>query len=97
MHELYRSSITPFNLLRIKGITVYPGPAEHSKQWGFTPFQSHQLSGMRAAAQALGKSAGRDLGKAKKRVMSAVARARIGRAAKKRWAKFRKEAKRVAA
>jgi len=57
----------------------------------------HQLAGVRAAARALGQSAGRDLGKAKKRVMTAAARAKIGRAAKKRWAKFRKEAKRVTA
>jgi hypothetical protein len=57
----------------------------------------HHLAGVRAAARALGQSAGRDLGKAKKRVMSAAARAKIGRAAKKRWAKFRKEAKRVTA
>ena len=55
----------------------------------------HQLSGVRAAAQALGKSAGRDLGKVKKRVLSAAAKAQISKAAKKRWAKFRKEAKRV--
>jgi hypothetical protein len=56
----------------------------------------HQLSGVRAAAQALGKSAGRDITKVKKRVMSAAARAKIGRAAKKRWAKFRAQAKKVA-
>jgi hypothetical protein len=55
----------------------------------------HQLAGVRAAAQALGKSAGRDITKAKKRVLSAAARAKIGKAAKKRWAKFRKEAKKV--
>ena len=56
----------------------------------------HQLSGVRAAAMALGKSAGRDFTKAKKRVMSAAARAKIGKAAKKRWAKFRAQAKKVA-
>ena len=54
------------------------------------------MSGVRAAVKALGKSAGRDFTKAKKRVMSAAARAKIGRAAKKRWAKFRAQAKKVA-
>ena len=56
----------------------------------------HQLNGVRAAAKALGDSTSRELKTAKKRVMSAAARAKIGRAAKKRWAKFRAQAKRVA-
>ena len=56
----------------------------------------HQLSGVRAAAQALGNSAGKDLKRVKKRTLSAAARAKIGKAAKKRWAKFRAEAKKVA-
>ena len=56
----------------------------------------HQLSGVRAAAQALGNSAGKDLKRAKKRTLSAAARAKIGKAAKKRWARFRAEAKKVA-
>ena len=43
----------------------------------------HQLNGIRAAA--------------KKHVLSAAARAKIGKAAKKRWAKFRAEAKKLAA
>ena len=55
-----------------------------------------QLNGVRAAAKALGDSANRELTGAKKRVMSAAARAKIGRAAKKRWAKFRAQAKKVA-
>lgn len=55
-----------------------------------------QLSGVRAAAKALGDSTNRELKGAKKRVMSAAARAKIGRAAKKRWAKFRAQAKKVA-
>jgi hypothetical protein len=49
----------------------------------------HQLSGVRAAAKALGHSASKELKVVKKRVLSAAARARIGRATKKRWAKFR--------
>ncbi len=49
----------------------------------------HRLSGVRAAAEALGHSASKDVKVVKKRVLSAAARARIGRATKKRWAKFR--------
>jgi len=55
-----------------------------------------QLSGVRAAAEALGHSASKELKVVKKRVLSAAARARIGRATKKRWAKFRAQAKKVA-
>jgi hypothetical protein len=56
----------------------------------------HQLSGVRAAAEALGHSTGKELKVVKKRVLSAAARARIGRATKKRWAKFRAAAKKLA-
>jgi hypothetical protein len=49
----------------------------------------HQLSGVRAAAKALGDSTNRELKTVKKRVMSAAARAKIGKATKARWAKFR--------
>ncbi len=56
----------------------------------------HQLNGVRAAAKALGDSTSKELKVAKKRVMSAAARARIGRATRKRWAEFRKKAKKVA-
>jgi hypothetical protein len=56
----------------------------------------HELNGIRAAAKALGHSAGREVATVKKRVMSAAARAKIGKAAKKRWAKFRAEAKKLA-
>jgi hypothetical protein len=55
-----------------------------------------QLNGVRAAAKALGNSTGRELEGVKKRVLSAAARAKIGKAAKKRWAKFRAQAKKVA-
>jgi hypothetical protein len=55
-----------------------------------------QLNGVRAAAKALGDSTSRELKGAKKRVMSAAARAKIGKAAKKRWAEFRAQAKKVA-
>jgi hypothetical protein len=55
-----------------------------------------QLSGLQAAAKALGDSTSREVTNVKKRVMSAAARAKIGKAAKKRWAKFRAQAKKVA-
>jgi hypothetical protein len=55
----------------------------------------HQLNGIRAAAKALGGSASEEVATVKKRVMSAAARAKIGKATKKRWAKFRAQAKKV--
>jgi hypothetical protein len=54
----------------------------------------HQLNGIRAAAKALGDSTNRELKAVKKRVLSAAARAKIGKATKERWAKFRAEKKR---
>jgi hypothetical protein len=56
----------------------------------------NQLTGLEAAAKALGHSAEREVTGVKKRVLSAAARAKIGKAAKKRWAKFRAQAKKVA-
>ena len=56
---------------------------------------SHQLSGVRAAAKVLGSSAEREVIGAKKRVLSAAGRAAIAKAAKKRWAKVRKQATKV--
>jgi hypothetical protein len=58
---------------------------------------NHQLNGVRAAGKALGHSAERDVVSVKKRVLSAAGRAAIVKAAKKRWAKVRKQAKKVAA
>ena len=55
----------------------------------------HQLNGIRAAAKALGDSTVREVTTVKKRVMSAAARANISKATKKRWAKFRAQAKKV--
>jgi hypothetical protein len=55
----------------------------------------HQLTGLRAAAKALGDSTAREVRAVKKRVMSAAARAKISKAGKKRWAKFRAQAKKV--
>ncbi len=56
---------------------------------------NHQLSGVRAAAKALGGSAEREVIGAKKRVLSAAGRAAIAKAAKKRWAKVRKQGGRI--
>lgn len=55
----------------------------------------HQLTGIRAAAKALGDSTSREVATVKKRVLSAAARAKISKATKKRWAKFRAQAKKV--
>jgi hypothetical protein len=52
-----------------------------------------QLNGVRSAAKALRHSAIVNGTGAKKRVLSAAGRAAIVRAARKRWAKVRKEAK----
>jgi hypothetical protein len=57
---------------------------------------NHQLSAVRAAAKALGHSAEREVVGVKKRVLSAAGRAAIARAARRRWAKVRKQAKKVA-
>ena len=55
-----------------------------------------QLNGVRAAAKALGDSTNREVKIVKKRVLSAAGRAKIVKAAKKRWAKIRAQAKKVA-
>jgi hypothetical protein len=61
--------------------------AKFEKQVGTA---QQQLDTVRAAMKLLGGMNGSDktIGR-KKRVMSAAARARIGKAAKERWAKFR--------
>jgi hypothetical protein len=51
----------------------------------------NKLGGVRAAAKALGNTANREIAQVKKYVMSAAARAKIGKATKARWAKFRAE------
>jgi hypothetical protein len=55
----------------------------------------HQLSGIRSAAKALGHTATVEVKGAKKRVLSAAGRAAISKAAKKRWAKLKKQTKKV--
>ena len=57
----------------------------------------HDLIGLQSAAKALGKSANRDFTSAKKRVLSAAARAKISRATKRRWAKVKAQAKKTVA
>jgi hypothetical protein len=52
---------------------------------------------VRSPAKALGHSAAVEVKGAKKRVLSAAGRAAIAKAARKRWAKVRKEAKKKAA
>jgi len=56
----------------------------------------HELKEVKAAAKALGSSASRDLATVKKRILSAAGRAKISRAAKKRWAKIRAQVKKMA-
>ena len=55
----------------------------------------NKLGGVRAAAKALGNTASREIAQVKKRVMSAAARAKISKATKARWAKFRAQAKKA--
>jgi len=54
-----------------------------------------ELDGLTAAAKVLGNSASDGLGTARKRVMSAAAKAKISRAMKRRWAKVRAGAKKA--
>ena len=51
----------------------------------------HKLNGVRAAAKALGDKTVREITQVKKRVVSAAARAKISKATKARWARFRAE------
>jgi len=57
---------------------------------------NHQLSGVRAAAKALGGSANRELTGIRKRALSAAGRAKIAAAARRRWAKVRAKARKMA-
>jgi predicted transcriptional regulator len=55
-----------------------------------------QLDGLRAAANALGDSATDGAGRMQKRIMSAAARAKISKAARRRWAKVKAGARKAA-
>jgi hypothetical protein len=50
-----------------------------------------KFNGLRAAAKALGDSTIREVTQVKKRVLSAAVKAKISKATKARWAKFRAE------
>jgi hypothetical protein len=56
---------------------------------------NHQLSGVRAAVKALNGSAEREGVDMKRRALSAAGRAAIVKAAKKRWARVRRQTKRA--
>jgi hypothetical protein len=55
----------------------------------------NKLHSVRAAGHALGNSAGKEFTTIKKRVLSEAGRAKIAKAAKKRWAKIRAEARKA--
>ena len=55
------------------------------------------LIGLQSAAKALGRTATRDITRAKKHVLSAKGRAKISKAMKARWAKVRAQAKKAVA
>ena len=55
----------------------------------------HKLKGIKAAAEAMGRSADKRVTKSTKRALSAAARVKIGNATRKRWAKLRAEAKKM--
>jgi hypothetical protein len=55
----------------------------------------HKLKGIKAAAEAMGRSADKKVKKGTKRVLSAAARAKMAKAAKQRWARIRAEAKNI--
>jgi hypothetical protein len=55
-----------------------------------------ELDSVRAAGNALGRSTSRELTSIKKRVLSEAGRAKIAKAARKRWAKVRARAKKAA-
>ena len=54
-----------------------------------------KLKGIKAAAEAMDRSADKKVTKGAKRVLSAAARAKIGKATKKRWARFSAEARKM--
>ena len=54
-----------------------------------------KLKGIKAAGEAMGRSVDKKVRKGTKRVLSAAARAKIGKATKKRWARLRAETKKM--
>ena len=55
------------------------------------------LIGLQSAAKVLGKTASRDITRAKKHMLSAKGRAKISKAMRARWARVRAQAKKAAA
>jgi hypothetical protein len=55
----------------------------------------HQLDRVRAAAKVFGRSTSNELSGVRKRVISAAARGKMSRAAKRRWAKVKAGAKKA--
>ena len=55
----------------------------------------HKLNGIKAAAEAMGRSTNKKVTKGTKRVLSAATRAKIGKATRKRWARIEAEAKKI--
>jgi hypothetical protein len=80
---------------RIHGLTSAIKREERKLEKELAKLQG-KLSGVRAAAKALGNSAVRETKQVKQRVLSAAGRAKISKAAKARWAKIRAQAKRSA-
>ena len=54
-----------------------------------------KLKGIKAAAEAMGRSTDKKVTKGTKRVLSAATRAKIGKATRKRWARIKAEAKKI--
>ena len=54
-----------------------------------------KLKGIKAAAEAMGRSTNKKVTKGTKRVLSAATRAKIGKATRKRWARIKAEAKKI--
>ena len=54
-----------------------------------------RLEGLRKAAEVLGRSTNNGLAKGRKRVVSAAAKAKMSKAARRRWAKIKARAKKA--
>jgi hypothetical protein len=54
-----------------------------------------RLDGLKAAAKALGNSVNHELARVQKRMLSPAARAKMSRAAKRRWARVKAGAKKA--
>jgi|HubBroStandDraft_6_1064221.scaffolds.fasta_scaffold1120126_2 hypothetical protein len=75
---------------RTHGTSLQQSSAKKESSKNSYTSSSTKLNGMRAAAKALGDSAGKEIKVAKKRVLSAAGRAATIKAAKKRWPKVKR-------